>query len=247
MPPPLVTPPEWIDLLPRDHRGFPVPAESGWRDGKPEIEGVNTERKIMLARQRACAVCGFPIPAEATVYRAFAQADAAKIRLANPSWWGDPSGPLHRSCILYSAMTCPYLREKTARLGTDSGVNPGAPRGALAAVMGFRGVTMLVGQRANGALPRIATTQESPVFLYIQLIDDIRYRNGSELAQLYEEAVHADRAVIDMDGPRWYWAAVPNATLKDGLLEAMKAICARPPAFPETIAARDRANTAFPI
>ncbi len=61
----------------------------------------------------------------------------------------DLAGPLHRSCILYSAIVCPFLREKTARMNKDSKINPGGKRGSLAAILGFRDMGLMVLQRPN--------------------------------------------------------------------------------------------------
>lgn len=129
MAPSLPDAPAWIDDLPRDERGFPVPAEVGWTAGAPRLSSVSTERKIALGFRRACAVCGYLLPQGSRVYRAFAQGDAAVIRSDQRERAMDPSGPLHKSCVLYSAMTCPHLREKTSRLGSDNAINPGARRG----------------------------------------------------------------------------------------------------------------------
>ena len=46
--------------LPRDRRGFVVPAEAGWDENGPLIEGLGQSQTFGLSFVRACAVCGLP-------------------------------------------------------------------------------------------------------------------------------------------------------------------------------------------
>jgi hypothetical protein len=82
------------------------------------------DRTIALAMRRACALCGYPMPAGTNVYRAFAQGDAAVIRMHQREHSHDLAGPLHLSCVLYSAIVCPFLREKTARMERAAASTP---------------------------------------------------------------------------------------------------------------------------
>jgi len=200
--PDLPAAPPWIEDLPRDSRGYPVPAEAGWQDGHPLLKVVATDRKVALGMRRACAVCGYQIPKGATVYRAWAQGDAAHMRMYEREQSHDMGGPLHYSCIIYSTMACPYLREKRSRLGKDSKVNPGARRGSLAAVMGFRDFGILVYAQPHQFLHDDAPP---PQFAYLGLVDDIPYRDGEEIANRYAEAVESDSQIIETSRPRLYW------------------------------------------
>jgi hypothetical protein len=201
--PTTVEPPPWITELPTDSRGFPVPAEAGWAEsGEPKIALVATDRKVALAMRRACAVCGRHMPKGRPVYRAFAQSDAAQIRGFERESTQDLAGPLHKSCVLYSALVCPYLRERTSRIGKDSMIGPGERRGTRAAVMGFRDLSVLL-----FAGPHEFLAEDAPVphIGYLQLCDDIPYRDGEELLERYREAVEADREFIDLSIERLYW------------------------------------------
>ncbi|WP_166906835.1 hypothetical protein [Mycobacterium sp. DL440] len=196
------TPPPWFEGLPKDERGFYVLAEAGWVDGQPMFSKFDMDRTIALAMHRACALCGYPMPKGHNVYRGFSQGDAAEIRMNQREHSHDLAGPLHLSCALYSAIVCPFLREKTARMGKDSKINPGGKRGSLAAVMGFSDFGLMVLQVPNPdpeALP--------PNFMtaYLGLQDDIRYRDGQELLERYYAAVESDREIIDMSQPRMFW------------------------------------------
>jgi hypothetical protein len=91
----------------------------------------------------ACSVCGFVMPKGNLVYRAFALSDALHIREFERERSHDDAGPLHHSCILYSAIVCPYLR-RDGRLGKDSKINPGAQRGRRAGIMSFKDMGLMV-------------------------------------------------------------------------------------------------------
>jgi hypothetical protein len=138
-----VVPPPWIADLPTDSRGFPVPAEAGWLDGKAIFSQFSNDRTVALALRRACSVCGFVMPKGNLVYRAFALSDALHIREFERERSHDDAGPLHHSCILYSAIVCPYLR-RDGRLGKDSKINPGAQRGRRAGIMSFKDMGLMV-------------------------------------------------------------------------------------------------------
>jgi hypothetical protein len=193
-------PAAWIDGLPRDSRGFVVPAEAGWQVGKPILAKVDQDRKVALGMQRACAVCGYEMPKGTKVYRAFAQLDAAQIRGYQRDLAHEHSGPVHLSCILYSTMVCPYLRERTSRLAKDNDFNPGGRRGTRAAVMGFDnyGLMIPIWQGPRRSNP-------GTHFAYLKLVDDIGYRDGAELTNRYIAAVRSDAEIIDTTRNRLFW------------------------------------------
>lgn len=213
-----VDPAPWIEDLPRNERGFVVPAEAGWHEGRAILSKVATDRKVALGMRRGCGVCGYPLAEGKPVYRAFAQGDAAQMRGYERERSHDSSGPLHLSCVLYSAMVCPYLREKNARLSKTSEINPGGRRGGLAAVMGFEDYGLMVypGQHRllDAAFP-------VPAFAYLTLCEDIPYREGVELADRYAAAVVEDEVLIDTSRPRLYWTDQPTDLAKlQGALRA---------------------------
>lgn len=195
-------PPPWFDGLPKDPRGFFVLAEAGYVDGQPSFSKFDMDRTVALVMHRACALCGYPMARGHNVYRAFAQGDAAVIRMDQRTHSHDLAGPLHLSCILYSAIVCPFLREKTARMGKESRINPGGKRGSLAAVMGFGDMGLMILERLN---PNPETRPPNFMTAYLDLQEDIRYRVGHELLDRYHAAVEADREIIDMSHPRMFW------------------------------------------
>ena len=199
----VVQPPPWIEGIPTDHRGFPVPAEAGWgEENRPLIALVDSMRKVGLLTVRACAVCGFRMAEGRPVYRAFSQADAAQIRGYEREFSHDLAGPLHKSCTLYSVLVCPYLRQRNARLGKASTIQPGARRGTLAAVMGFQDMCLMVYARSHQFM---APNEPPPYAGYLGLVEDIKYHDGIELKDAYVSAVAEDAEHIDMTDERHYW------------------------------------------
>jgi hypothetical protein len=195
------TPPPWIAELPQDGRGFYVPAEAGWQSGEPVFSKYSVERTVALAMRRACAVCGYLMPKGSLVYRAFALDDALHMRQYERERSHDTAGPLHKSCILYSAIVCPYLRTN-GRLGKDSTINPGGQRGRRAAVMGFQDMGLMMYAERHPFLNR---DYPLPMIAYLELAEDISYREGPELIEHYHAAVEADSQIIDVSEPRLFW------------------------------------------
>lgn len=221
MPPP----PPWVEGLPQDERGFYILAEAGYLNGKPTFSRNDMDRTVALAINRACALCGFEMVEGHPVYRTFSQGDAADIRMEQSDHTHDTAGPLHLSCALYSSIVCPYLRERTSRLGKASRVNPGGRRGTLAAVMGFENFGLMVLEQLN---PNPEAQPPNFMIAFLTLQDDIRYRDGEELLQRYSEAIEQDRPRIDMSKPRHFWGPGEADDMRNairGIHEVMR----RPP------------------
>jgi len=191
--------PPWMLHLSRDARGFLVPAEAPWNaDGSAALAEMDVDRALILGFHRACAVCGYSLNRERPVFRAFSQGDAARIRLEQSDMAPEFSGPVHRSCILFSMIVCPYMREPTARLGKQSKIKPGGRRGTRAAVMGFDDYVVMMAD---------AATDEPPIqFGFVKLVEDRPYKHGIELLPDLDLAVQDDSKRIDVANTRpLYW------------------------------------------
>lgn len=189
--------PARLAALPRDRRGFVVPAEAGWEDSGPVIQGLGHHQTFTLALTRACAICGFPMEPGQTVWRLFNQAEAAGRREYKRELY-EPANPGHLVCMLYSSQVCPYWSRSGARLGKDSLVAPGARRGSLVALMGFSDYELL--------LP-VGVPITSAAFIYVELTEDIRFREPAELADMYEAERVRDTVP---PGRRAYWTNTPE-------------------------------------
>jgi hypothetical protein len=116
--------PPAVAVLPRDGRGYPVLAITPWLDGAPRFGYTSTDRVLICAVERRCAVCGTPMESgqawrvvaadEAT---AMVDAIGRGITFANAAPTVEPPG--HRACMVYSAIVCPFLARPNARRGQD--------------------------------------------------------------------------------------------------------------------------------
>jgi hypothetical protein len=135
-------------VRPHDPRGYPIPAITPWEDGVPRFGVTSVARTFLCAIERRCSICA-TVMAPGPVWRVVGgeESDAIADALAA----GDPyrnaaptaEAPGHRVCMLYAAMTCPYLSRPNARRGTEveaAGValTRGTRRGAGGAVVGFQ-------------------------------------------------------------------------------------------------------------
>jgi hypothetical protein len=127
-------------------RGYPVPAVTPWPDGKPEFAQQSTMRTLVCPAQCRCVVCGTEV-APGPIYRPADGEEAEFVAVAlrfgklyrNTAPTREGAG--HRSCMIYSAIVCPYLASPGARrkfeiwLGPEAALR-GDPRGPSAAVVG---------------------------------------------------------------------------------------------------------------
>jgi hypothetical protein len=114
--------PSAVASRPRDARGYPVLAITPWPDGVPNFGLTSTERVLVCAVERRCAVCGTPL-GDRGAWRVVAADEAVAILdhgadYANAAPTVEPPG--HRACMLYAAMICPFLVRPNARRGQDA-------------------------------------------------------------------------------------------------------------------------------
>ena len=167
-----------VAARPRDERGYPVPAVTPWPDGRPEFARQSTPRTLVCMAERRCVVCGTKVP-PGPVYRPVdgeaAELIAVALKLGKFYRNVAPSieGAGHRSCMIYSAIVCPYLASPGARrkfdvkVGTEV-VPRGDPRGFSAAVVGYDGYSCEV-------------SAQGMEILYGQPVELLNYANGADL------------------------------------------------------------------
>ena len=120
--------PPAIAALPRDPRGYPIPAITP-RDaeGRPTFAITGTARTLVCAVERRCSICGTPM-APGPVYRVIAAAETEALAAAQAAGRTvtnkapSPEPPGHRECMLFAAFTCPFLARPNARRGQDAHV-----------------------------------------------------------------------------------------------------------------------------
>lgn len=223
MPATTVVAPPWIADLPVDERNFHILAESGWVNGKPRIDQIDPMRSFVLMIEKACAVCGHPLEPGGQVYRAWGGHDANLIKETERERSHDDAGPVHMSCIVYSAMVCPHLKSDRSRLGKGNTNNPGADRGREAAIIGFKQTGILY--------PGQPPAQALAVFNGLKKYWP--YRNGDELEYLYAKAVEHDERFIDASQPRLFWtdSADDRADLLQRFIEGQRQLSTRTPDY----------------
>ena len=173
-----VSRPAAVAARPRDERGYPVPAVTPWPGGRPGFARQSTPRTLVCLAERRCVVCGTEVP-PGPVYRPVdgeaAELIAVALRFGKFYRNVAPSieGAGHRSCMIYSAIVCPYLASPGARRKFDVKVGPeivprGDPRGSAAAVAGYDGYSREV-------------SAQGMEILYGQPAELFSYANGADL------------------------------------------------------------------
>ena len=97
--PDIQTPPRFMQKLPIDKRGYPVPAFVDWIGGEPEFRAMNPRFLVKAINQRLCWTCGQPLYGE----EVFVIGPMCAVNRVS----SEP--PSHRECALYAALNCPFL------------------------------------------------------------------------------------------------------------------------------------------
>lgn len=170
--------------LPKDDRGYTVPAEAPWSDGAPLLAGFDKARTLAIATGSACSQCGLRLDGSEGYWRVFSQRNAAYARLTGSTV--EFAAPGHELCMTYAALACPFWSSAQARLGASSLIEPGAARGKLPALMAFRVVDLLV---RPGVSP-LAAGRPSFAFMYSGVAVDRPFQSPSSgLLDRYEEMI----------------------------------------------------------
>lgn len=92
-------PPKFMQNLPVDKRGYPVPWFVQWIDGEPEFRVMNRAKLFAAINHKLCWVCGSPLFEE----KVFVIGPMCSVNRVS----SEP--PSHRECAEYSARNCPFL------------------------------------------------------------------------------------------------------------------------------------------
>lgn len=95
----IAEPPRFMQKLPIDKRGYPVPAFVDWIGGEPEFRAMNPRFLVKAINQRLCWTCGQPLYGE----EVFVIGPMCAVNRVS----SEP--PSHRECALYAALNCPFL------------------------------------------------------------------------------------------------------------------------------------------
>lgn len=93
------TPPTFMQKLPIDRRGYPVPWFVRWINGEPEFRAMDMLKFRKAIDERRCWVCGGKLFTE----EVFTIGPMCAVNRIS----GEP--PSHRECAEYSVRACPFL------------------------------------------------------------------------------------------------------------------------------------------
>lgn len=129
--------------LQHDPRGLPIPIHVGRPPNKPvDITSINRARLILITAQRRCTICGWKIPAEELCWSFGKPGSMAELgKPGKPKWGKTTEGVGHKECMIYAAVTCPWLsagpdytRKTPQRAGEEIVAAKGTARGELVLV-----------------------------------------------------------------------------------------------------------------
>jgi hypothetical protein len=129
--------------LQHDPRGLPIPIHVGRPPNKPvDITSYDRSRLILITAQRRCTICGWKIPAEELCWYVSEPGSMAELgKPGKPKWDEAAEGVGHKECMLYAAVTCPWLsagpdykRKTPQRAGEVIVAARGTARGELVLV-----------------------------------------------------------------------------------------------------------------
>lgn len=185
----LLDAPPWIADLPViDGRPVMAICQNGTTVGDPR-------RQFVLTCEGNCQICGCAI--NGPVWQVcFAPKEDPWLtsHYWNPGnvWYTETTGPLHKSCAIFSTSACRFLRNKTSVKRT------GKNRVPLDKTV-TRGNAAIVGFNRYGITP-----ENERRFAFWDITESIQYDNWMDLQPLLAEAIAAEDN-IDI-GTRLYWA-----------------------------------------
>jgi hypothetical protein len=92
--------------------GYPIMAAVDRLDGRAQFGTVSTSRLVTLATFALCGLCGLPFGAEQR-WQVSTHIDAVENHADYRNAFSEP--PLHKICLMYSGLVCPFLRSPPAR------------------------------------------------------------------------------------------------------------------------------------
>ena len=92
--------------------GYPIMAAVDRLDGRAQFGTVSTSRLVTLATFDLCGLCGLPFEEELR-WQVSTHIDAVENPADYRNAFSEP--PLHKICLMYSALVCPFLRSPPAR------------------------------------------------------------------------------------------------------------------------------------
>jgi hypothetical protein len=92
--------PDSIRTLPRDRRGYPVPAFVHWIDGEPDFRIISPTHMVDCVTNHKCWICGQPIREKTCSFVLGPMCAVNRINSEPPS---------HNACAVFAGINCPFL------------------------------------------------------------------------------------------------------------------------------------------
>ena len=131
--PDITEPPRFMQHLPIDKRGYPVPWFVDWINGEPEFRAMDMRKFRAAINGRLCWTCGTPLFKE-EVFVIGPMCAVNRISSEPPS---------HRECAEYAAVNCPFLSKPHMHRRTDETFEEGKKNAAGLMIERNPGVTLL--------------------------------------------------------------------------------------------------------
>ena len=125
-------PPRFMQSLPIDKRGYPVPWFVDWVKGEPEFRAMDQRKFAAAVEKRLCWTCGKPLYTE----EVFVIGPMCAVNRIS----SEP--PNHRECAVYAATACPFL-SKPHMVRREGGLAAPICQGAGMMIERNPGVTLL--------------------------------------------------------------------------------------------------------
>jgi hypothetical protein len=95
----ITVPPRFMEKLPVDRRGYPVPWFVQWLNGEPEFRAMDLRKFRLAIDERRCWTCGHQLFRE----EVFVIGPMCSVNRIS----SEPAS--HRECAVYAAKNCPFL------------------------------------------------------------------------------------------------------------------------------------------
>lgn len=203
--------PTSIQHLPLDPRGYPVPVTVPWASGRPKFASMSSARTLLIARHGLCGICGLALGAgepywrnsdadDADIFEAVLEAGTDVVGIRSPEAGG------HRECVLFAAMTCPFLSQDASRR-TEATDGSGAtrPKGERRGREGL--VTAHQGWEFEASASFIG-------FHLGKLLQMSRYERGEELVEELKVAMAEAPERVERPGAPRLWTMTNESAVE---------------------------------
>lgn len=163
--------------------GYPIMAAVDRLDGRAQFGYVSTSRLVTLATFDLCGLCGLPFGEELR-WQVSTHIDVVESPSDYRNVFSEP--PLHKICLMYSALVCPFLRSPTARARDPEGRVDAELGSALLAY----GLADTVGLHVDPS-----NSDHQLRFFQAGLVDADQWKDLEELEERYRQSLVSEEPI----------------------------------------------------